>query len=127
MPSKRVIVLDRLTTQEVQFGNQSPQFWRYALWADVPVGRQAFYADPTKTSAFKSASAAETTALQNGSVVESVRTLQVDKGSTGLQLQAALQAEWTAYQNEITAFNPWNRYGMFWAGDGSSWTAGGAI
>ncbi len=124
MPSKRVIVLERQLKQEDQRGNQSPQFWEYVLWADVPATRQTFYANPTATSAVRGIAAGDLTAIQNGSVVESRRILQVDKGTTIAQLQTTLELEWTQYQSFVSTFNPWNRYGTFW--DGTSWTAGGA-
>jgi hypothetical protein len=124
MPSKRVIVLERLTTRETAWGDQAPQFWSYVFWADVPAGRQSFYANPTLESAVKNIASADLTALQNGSVVEKLDVLQVDKGTTIGQLQTLLETKWTAYQTQITNYNPWNRYGTFW--DGASWTAGGA-
>ena len=124
MPSKRVIVLERQIDQENQWGNQSPQFWDYVLWADVPASRQTFYADPTATSAVRGIAPADLTAIQNGSVVERRRTLQVDKGTTQAQLMTKLELEWAQFQSAVNAYNPWTRYGTFW--DGTSWTAGGA-
>ena len=125
MASKRVIVLERLSTKETQYGSDTPQFWSYALWADVPAARQSFYANATATSAVRNIAPADLLAIQNGSVVEKVATLQVPKGATIGQLQTALETIWSAYQTEVTNFNPWNRYGTFW--DGASWTAGGVV
>lgn len=124
MPSKRIIVLDRQLNREITWGNQTPQFWAYALWADVPVGRQNFYANAAFQSAVKTISAPDLTALQNGSVVERISVLSVEKGTSIPQLQATLQSIWADFQTEITGYNPWNRYGTFW--DGATWTAGGA-
>jgi len=124
MATKNIIVLERQLAQETQIGDQAPQIWRYALWADVPVARRVFYADPAKTSAFKTISAGELASLRDGSVVERVSNLRIDKGATIPQLQTKLEIEWTFFQNEITTFNPWNRYGTFW--DGVTWTPGGA-
>ena len=124
MPSKRVIVLERLVSQEAAFGNQAPQCWSYVFWADVPAARATFYANVGFTSAVRDVSAPDLAALQAGTVVESLRTLKVDKSSTLGQLQTQLENEWVVYQAEVTAFNPWNRYGTFW--NGTSWTAGGA-
>lgn len=42
-------------------------------------------------------------------------------GTTVPQIQAALVAEFNAYQARITAANPWQRYGTSY--DGTSWTA----
>ena len=123
MASKRIIVLDRLRNKENQIGDQSPQCWNVAFWADVPAARQSFYADATLTSAVRNINASDLTAIQNGSVTEMVMVVQVDKGSTLSQMQIILQDLWTAYQAKITAYNPWIRYGTFW--DGTSWTAGG--
>ncbi len=123
MPSKRVIVLERHVDQERAWGDQSPQFWSYVLWADVPASRQTFYAKPGFVSAVQGISAADLTALQNGSVVERQRILSVDKGTTNAQLMTKLELEWTQFQSQVNAFNPWNRYGTFW--DGTTWTAGG--
>ena len=123
MPSMRIIVLDRQVTQEQNLGNEAPQIWRYALWADVPVARQPFYANPTATSAFKDIVAGDLTAIRDGSVTESVRIQYVPAGTGLAAVQSILQAKWTAYQAEVTTYNPWNRYGTFW--DGASWTAGG--
>jgi len=123
MASKRVIVLERLLNREVNMGDQAPQLWSYVLWVDVPAARQSFWANTGATSAVRNIASSDLLAIQNGSVVERVGVLEVDKGATLGQLQTQLQITWTAYQTEITNYNPWNRYGTFW--DGASWTAGG--
>ena len=42
---------------------------------------------------------------------------------TNAQIRTMLQAEFTARQNAVNAYNPWTRYGTLW--DGTTWTAGG--
>ena len=119
MPRLNLIILDRPEPD-------NPNVYRYVLWADVPAARQTFYAalvGPTFTSAWKDALAADNTALQNGSVVEKVDTIQVPAHLTGIQIRSHLQQRWTEYQARIAATNPWVRYGSTW--DGTTWTAGG--
>jgi hypothetical protein len=108
--AKRVIILD------MQGGRV-----RYALWATVPAGREAFHARAGAVSQWTGASAEENAAIAAGQVVEFVDVL--GSNGTNAQIRAALEARWTDYQAEITARNPWNRYGSFW--DGTSWTAAG--
>src|SRR3990167_4414084 len=119
MPRLSIIILDRPepTNQRV---------YRYVLWADVPVARRPFYAalaGPTAVSAWKDALAADDTALQSGSVVEKVDTIQVPAGATLAEIRGFLETRWANYQAFITSLNPWQRYGTTF--DGSTWTAGG--
>ena len=115
MPAKRVIALDRPNAQE----------FRFALWADVPVARQSFYAKPAGfKSAWKDASAADNLAFETGAVVERVETYQYEGTKTIAQVQADLQARWTSFQAEVAAANPWNFYGSYWTG--AAWVVGGA-
>ena len=121
MPRLSIIILDRPepTNQQV---------YRYVLWADAPVARQPFYATlagPTFASAWRDALAADNAALQNGSVVEKVDTIQVSTAATLADIRAFLQARWTDFQASIMTINPWQRYGTTW--DGTAWTAGGVI
>lgn len=94
--------------------------WRVALWADVPVARQPFYADPNKVSAWKDAAAGELTNLRNGSVAEKVQDIDFDQVQTNPQKMATAQALQVAWQAEVNARNDWPRYGSFW--DGTVWT-----
>ncbi len=124
MPSKRIIILENQT--QTQLGNEAPKIFRAAFWADVPAARQAFYMKTaTPFSAWPGASAAELTAIQTGTVTERVLTVPIAFNVNLASAQTALQAIWTDYQAEITAANPWNRYGSFW--DGTTWTLGGAV
>lgn len=113
MPRLRVIVLDKDVND---IGNT----YRYALWADVPVSRQTFYANAANKSQWTGALASDNTNLQNGSVAESVSEQRVPTGATLAQVEAFLQTQWTNYQNYITNFNPWAFYGSTW--DGTTWT-----
>ena len=94
------------------------------FWADVPVARASFYANVGFTSAVKGIASGDLTAIQAGTVVEKLDTLQVDKGTTIPQLQTILEAKWNDYQTMVTAFNPWNRYGTYWDG---TWHASGVV
>ena len=115
MPRLRIIILE----QDRNDVNQ----YRYALWADVPVARQPFYANASAVSAWKNALTADNTALQDGSVVEKVSVLKIAPGSTVAQIETFLQQTWTLYQAEITAANPWVAYGSNF--DGTVWTITG--
>jgi len=114
MASKRIIILDKLP---------EANRYRYALWADVPPARQAFYAAPERASAWIGASAGDNAALAAGQVVERVDIISVAAGSTLAGIQAELQATWQKFQDEINNQNPWIRYGTTW--DGSTWAVGG--
>lgn len=116
MASKFVIILEK---------NLATGLFSAVLWADVPVGRQAFYAKPGAVSAWPGASAGENAALASGAVAEQVTVLTVSDGATLAQLKTAAVAQWAAFQAFVTAYNPWSRYGSFY--DGTTWTAGGAI
>lgn len=119
--AKRVIILERLPMN----GRLA---FRYAMWADVPSARQAFYADPNAKSVWTGATAEENAAIASGAVLEQVAEYQ-DRTSLATEtiadVRAALQAAWTAFQNQVTnADVKWSRYGTNW--DGTTWTAGGA-
>lgn len=115
MPSKRIIILEK----------RGPATFRYVMWADVPVARQAFYANAAAKSQWKDASAPETAALQSGAVVERTDETNFAAGLSAAQMQTALENTWADYQAYVNAFNPWAQYGRFWQGDGSAWVAGG--
>ncbi len=93
---------------------------KFAMQATVPASRQLFYANPNAKSAYNAASAGEITALQNGSVVESIGILQVD-GLTLTQIKQSLATTQSNFQNFINNNNPWARYGTSF--DGTTWTS----
>lgn len=113
--AKQIIVLDKIPESGL---------YRGVLWADVPLGRQAFYAKTGAVSVWTGASGAENTAIAAGQVAEKVITLSVSDGATLAQLKAAFIEQQVLFQTFVTTYNPWSRYGSFY--DGTVWTAGGA-
>lgn len=112
----RVIILDRVDVTD-------PRSIRAVFWADVPAARQPFYAIPGATSEWKDATAADNTALQDGSVTERVATVVLQAGWTQNQIRNELQTRWQVWQDHVTSWNAWDRYGSTW--NGTSWTQGG--
>lgn len=112
MPRLNIIVLD----QPIDDANS----YRYAMWADVPVARQTYYANPTAKSVWLNATAADNTNLQSGAMVEQVVTQRIPSNATLAQIEGFLQQTWTAFQARINAANPWLHYGSTW--DGIIWT-----
>lgn len=117
MPTKRVIVLERMN-------DHPPPEFRVAFWADVPVARQSFYADPSKASVWSGATVAENTSLKNGAVLEMVDTVAAPPNATLAEIQAILENRWATFQAEVNNAKKWTRYGTVW--DGTTWTAGGS-
>ena|SRR5580765_6764893 len=113
MPRLNVIVLDQQQS--------GPKTYRVALWADVPLARQSFYANVNAKSAWNGATTTDNTNLQAGLVVE--RVISYNVNGTLAAATADLQAIWNRFQSEITNSNPWNLYGSIW--DGSAWTQNG--
>lgn len=111
MPRLNVIFL----AQDTVTGDYSA-----ALWADVPASRQSFYANAAAKSVWSGATAADNTAMQNGSVVETVISQRVPAGTSIAQIETFLQNHWQTFQNQINNSNPWNHYGSTW--DGTTWT-----
>ena len=114
--AKQVIVLER-------FGEPSDMAFRFCMWATVPAGREPAYADPAATSAFKNITGPELQAIRDGQVVELVDEIKLSAGTTLAQMRVAMLARFAEFQAQITARNPWVRYGSFH--DGTSSTAGG--
>jgi len=111
MPRLNVIVLDQTP--------DDASTYNVLFWADVPAARQSFYANASAKSRWNAATAADNTALQNGSVVEKLAVERVPPGTSIAQIETFLQQRWTDYQNLITNFNPWIHYGSTW--DGTTW------
>ena len=114
--ARKIIILERQ-------GMPSDTNYRVAFWLDVPVARQAFYADAAAKSAVKDASVGEMLALTSGAVREVVETLQAPNGETATNIRSSAVKRFNQLQNELIARNPWERYGTFW--DGTTWTPGG--
>ena len=113
MPSKRTILIGRT--------HPTAAFYRYVLWADVPAGNQAAYRNPTATSAYENATPAELQAIRDGLVAEKVAEYQRD-ASTMAAMQAALDAEWSAWQAKVTADVSWADYGRY-SDNAGAWQA----
>lgn len=111
----KIIMLERNGTNPLQI--------RYALWADVPVSRQTFYADATKRSEWKDVTASQLTAIQSGAVVERVESQGWPENTPIASIQKAMEAAHTAFQDEISGRNDWVLYGTSW--NGITWTNSG--
>lgn len=98
--------------------------YRFVMWATVTAARQAYYANPAATSAYRDATVQEKLEIQEGRVTEKVDQISIAGGTSLAGVQAALQAAWLVFQTEVTNSNPWVRYGSYW--DGTTWAAGGA-
>lgn len=112
MPRLRIIILDH-----------DDRNYNYLLWADAPVARQTFYANPAKVSEWRGALADDNAKLQSGEVVEASRSRSFHDGETLAQIRTALVAESNKFQTYITNHNPWDRYGTTF--DGTTWVNGG--
>ncbi len=117
--ARQIIVLE---DQNPSRGDGDPISYRYAFWLTVPTARQSFYANASATSRVKDATTAEITAIQNGSIKETVDNFSAAAGTTLAQIQTGLVAQFNAAQAVLnsSASNAWNRYGTFY--DGSAWT-----
>jgi hypothetical protein len=119
MPAWRVIILER---QGDRFG--------YVLRADVPAGREPFYAQPEYVSSASDAADPDLTAIRAGSVTERISQLELDKQESETvpqaiaRVQGQLETMQAVFQAEVTARNTWSRFGTFW--DGTAWTVRGA-
>src|SRR5438309_8604190 len=112
--AKQIIILNR------SVGPSGDQNVVFAFWLTVPAGQ--LIPNPSVTSAYRGASAAEIGSLKTGAVVEEINAAQYPSGWTLGQIQTDLQAKYTARQNQITAqLNPNLYYGSFW--DGTAWAA----
>lgn len=115
--AKQIIVLD---VNNNQSGGST--FVRAVFWFPVvnnPIPRTSITA-----SAFPGASAGEITALQNGSVLEEVRSLEFPSGLADATLAARVQEFYTARANWYAGQIPPGKYfGQYY--DGSVWHATG--
>lgn len=109
--AKRVIVLDR--------NDGSPVSFRVAYWFPVAAARQSYYARAGAKSAWKDATQAENDAIAAGQVFEVVEPHEIPAGANLAQIEAELEAIWTAKNTAFANSNVPNRYGSFW--DGVDW------
>lgn len=110
--TKEVIVISTNTGTSGELGVQC------AFWYPVPTGKEL--AVPGRSSAFDRATADETAALQAGRIIEEGRSYQVPNSYTNLQIEAYLQAMYTAHLAYVNSQIPTGQYhGAFW--NGSAW------
>lgn len=93
--------------------------WKLAFWYNVPAARQKFYASASKMSVWIDATAADNTALQNGSVFEEIVQYSPDDSENTAQIESGAAALWTARNTAFQNFNPWSNYGTTY--DGTTW------
>lgn len=107
----RIIILEKLESNR----------YRAAMWADVPVARQPFYADAGLVSQFKNIAAGDLSKLRAGQLTERVIDFYAAPADSLGQIEAKLQTQFAAFQNEINSANPWTRYGSMWD-DATGWS-----
>jgi hypothetical protein len=90
------------------------------FWAAVPTARQPFYANPNARSRYTGATQGEIDALKAGAVVEKSVSYDFAPNTTAQAMMDNAQADFTAYQAEIDAHNPWALAGSYY--DGATWT-----
>ena len=92
---------------------------RHCFWFAVPLARRV--AKPGATSAYKSATAPELAALQDGSVYEEVFEIQIPAGTTSNQIRTLLENRYDARQSELSALPNINQY-YGTSFDGTTWS-----
>jgi hypothetical protein len=112
--AKQIIILE--TVRGTGLGDTEV---RHVFWFAVPLARRVPIAG--KVSAYRDATAGETTALQDGSVYEEQYSIQIPSGTNAAGVRSLLESRYAARQNELSALpNPNTYYGSYW--DGSTWT-----
>jgi hypothetical protein len=109
--TKQVIVLNSSS-------NGAQTTIKVAMWFVITSGAQT----QTAGSIWTGASAAENTAIQNGTVIEEVQTFQVPNGSTTVTIKDLLNKAWTARQAQINGVGPGIYSGIFFDSV-SGWSA----
>lgn len=112
--AKRIIALNILDNGNI----------RIALWLNVPVQRQSFFADAGKTSEWSGALATENTAIQLGEIHEEIHILS-SLGKSNNDLKAEAEILLASRQAAFNLDNPWMVYGTFYDDQTQSWTNGG--
>jgi hypothetical protein len=100
--AKQIIVVQ-------QSANGAQQCYTVANWYAITTGLQA----QTKGSAWSGASAAENTAIQNGSVLEEVNTTCFPVGQDVGSIKLVLQKYWSVRNGEIGGIGPAQFQGVF--------------
>lgn len=110
---KQIIILERTDNNR----------FRVAYWVSPPVPRRPFYANPDAKSAYVLATDAELADLRSGAVVERVEDHSFPVAANISQVRAGLLQHYNSLQQNVTAANPWDRYGTYY--DGTAWVPGG--
>jgi hypothetical protein len=100
--AKRVVVVKQAT-------NGAQVCYTLANWFAITTGQQA----QTAGSIWTGASAAENTAIQNGSVLEEISTQCFAVGQDVTTIKAALVQSWTVRQSQINGIGPAQFQGVF--------------
>lgn len=103
-----------------QTGMPSDLNYRVAYWLDVKAERQAFYANPTLTSAVLSITAPELAALREGKQVEVVETIPRLAGTPMATVRQAARDRLSELQSGFNRDNRFNSYGTRWT-QGLGW------
>lgn len=114
MPRLQAICLDKT----------GPNTFRFAIWADVPLARQPFYASTGNTSAWKNATSGDIANLQSGAVTERIYKFDVSTTDTVATVEAAMAGTATQVQLDVNSYNPWVFYGSSLSSSGV-WTTTG--
>ena len=118
---KSIVILDR-------FSIPSDYNFHVAFRLTVPTGKQPFFADDSKTSAYASAEQPTIDAIKAGQVVEVVKSMRWTKDDEGnlpplSTVTADLEAKLADLQAVMDTRNPWVKYGTSY--DGNAWTQAG--
>jgi|SRR6185437_326340 len=89
-----------------------------AMWFPITAGAKPV----TANSAWTGASAAENTAIQNGSVLEEVRTFSFSVGEAAATIKATMQQAWTARNGQLNGIGP-NVYNGIFFDSATGWSA----
>lgn len=111
--ARKIIVLERVNIP-------SDFSFKYVFWLSVPAARQTYNANATASSVVKDATAAELTAIKNGSVVEVTGIAEYLAGTSVPTIQADLINKYNAEQAKLNTANQWQYYGSSW--DGTTWS-----
>lgn len=109
--AKELIVLTRNS-------NGTEETFSVAMWYSITSGALPV----TSNSAWSGASSAENTAIQNGSVIEEVRSFTFPVGTPSSAIKATLQQAWTERQAQLGGVGPAVYQGVFFDSS-TGWSA----
>lgn len=110
--------------QAICLEKSGPNTFKFAIWADVPLARQPFYASTSITSAWRNATSGDIANLQNGAVTERIYKFDVSTTDTVATVEAAMAGTAAQVQLDVSNFNPWVFYGSSLSSSGV-WTTTG--